>query len=197
MHAAEGFLLEEQTDHIRLERLLDIAAALDAERVIAMVVDPDRGRAIDNFARLCERPPYDLQVSLEFVAFTPVRSLDAMEIVGTIAASNSAISVDILHLIRSGGAPSDLQAPDLRIGAAQVCDGHTRVEPARLSEEAISGRLDPGEEVFPIAEVLAALPQGLVVGVEAPKGANRSRPRIIASAERSLEAARRMSERFA
>ena len=198
VHAAEGFLLDEQTDQVRLERLLEIAAALDAERVVAMVVDPDRGRTIENFGRLCERAqPFNLQVSLEFVAFTPVRSLaDAMEMVGSVAALNGAISVDILHLMRSGGAPSDLGASDLKIGAAQLCDGPARAEPGRLTEEAMSGRLDPGDGAFPIAEFLAALPPGLVVGVETPKGGNRSHPELIASARRSLEAARRASERF-
>ena len=197
-HATEGFLLDGAGDFDRLRRLLDISAALGAERCVAMITDSDAGRRTEHFARLCEMArPHDLQVSLEFVATTPVAALgDALAVVRAAAMDNAAISVDILHLTRSGGSPEDLRVPDLPFGAAQLCDGVADLPRDRWDHEGIAGRLVPGDGDFPIPAFLEALPPGVVVGLETPMGLPRDLTVLLGAARRSVAAARRASDRL-
>jgi sugar phosphate isomerase/epimerase len=191
VHAAEGFLLEAETDFGRFARLLDIAAFLQVERVVALSVDPDRARTIENFGCLCESAAkFGLQATFEFVSYMPVGTIqDAAEVVIATGAPNAGISVDILHLTRSGGQPQHLRAPGVRLGAAQLCDGPLIRPRAEWEQEAMCGRLIPGKGEFPIADFLAACPAGLAVGVETPMGVSGSRG-LMAAAKSSIQAAR-------
>ena len=109
---------------------------------------------------------------------------------------NAAISVDILHLTRSGGSPEDLRVPDLPFGAAQLCDGVADLPRDRWDHEGIAGRLVPGDGDFPIPAFLEALPPGVVVGLETPMGLPRDFTVLLGAARRSVVAARRASGRL-
>ena len=198
IHAAEGFLIDSNFDAERFQRLIEISARLGVDRGIVMISDPERERAIDQFGRLCEMAqPYDLQISLEFVAFAEVSTLsEACGIVEATAAANAAVSVDILHLMRTGGSPADLERDGLRFGAAQLCDGPRTLPRDQWEHEAVSGRLVPGTGEFPITAFLRALPANLVVGVEVPQGIPVTSPELLAEARRSIEAARAVSDRL-
>jgi sugar phosphate isomerase/epimerase len=72
------------------------------------------------------------------------------------------VLVDSLHLARSGGIPADLVgiAPRL-LPYVQVADATADpVDPslAGLREEALHGRLLPGQGALPLVELLAAVP---------------------------------------
>jgi sugar phosphate isomerase/epimerase len=71
------------------------------------------------------------------------------------------VLVDTLHLARSGGRPADLTAvPALLLPYLQVADAPAAGpgEAAGLLDEALNGRLLPGEGALPIGETLATVP---------------------------------------
>ena len=199
IHGGEGFPLGDQVDFGRAQRLMESAATLGIERVIALGFDDDRSRTIDNFGRLCRiASEFGLQVSLEFADVAQVASLeDAIEVLSACAAPNAAITIDILHLVRSGGSPADISRLDLPIGAAQLCDGPLELAADQWMNEAMQGRLIPGEGEFPIAEFLGALPPSMIVGIEVPKGLPWPGDQLVQSARRAVEAARNASPRLA
>jgi len=198
VHVTEGFLLEPETNFDRLARLLDVTAALGTGMAVVMVIDPDQVRAAASLAKLCEMArPLGIIMSVEFVATTPVAGLgEARQLVLQSQAQNAAISCDILHLVRSGGAPADIQAFEFPFGAAQLCDGPAVLARDQWDMEGIAGRLVPGEGDFPVVQFLAALPPEVVVGVEVPMGIEPG-PDLISAAARSVAAARRLSPRLA
>ncbi len=54
------------------------------------------------------------------------------------------------------------------IARAQLSDGPAEMPPDRQFAEAIGDRLIPGEGALPLREFLAALPDGITVGLEVP-----------------------------
>lgn len=198
VHAAEGLVLEERMDFSRAQRLCEIAATLGAQRVVTLGNDPDRARTIENMARLCEiGATFGLQVSLEFVAPTCVARLeDAIEVIEASGAPNAAISIDLLHLIRSGGSLADMRERPLRIGATQLCDGPLELPREQWWDEALRGRLAPGEGEFPIRQFIDALPAATIVGLEVPKGLEWPGAELIPAARHAVEAARALSPRL-
>jgi sugar phosphate isomerase/epimerase len=71
------------------------------------------------------------------------------------------ILIDNLHLSRSGGSVAQLAALDpARFPYLQIADAPAQVptEPMALLDEAINGRLLPGQGALPIDELLAAVP---------------------------------------
>ena len=199
VHATEGFLLGQEPDFGHMERLLEVTARLGSTMGVVMVIDPDRSRAADNLARLCERArPAAIVMSVEFVATTPVATLaDGCALVAACGAENAAVSCDILHIVRSGGSPADICATDFRLGAAQLCDGPALLPRDLWEHEGVAGRLLPGEGEFPLDEFLSVLPRGTVVGVETPMGIPAAGPALVRAASRSIAAARALTTRFA
>ena len=149
VHATEGFLLGQEPDFAHMERLLEVTARLGSTMGVVMVIDPDRSRAADNLARLCERArPAAIVMSVEFVATTPVATLaDGCALVAACGAENAAVSCDILHIVRSGGSPADICATDFRLGAAQLCDGPALLPRDLWEHEGVAGRLLPARRV--------------------------------------------------
>jgi len=199
IHAAEGFLIDGEQGLDRHKRLLEIAARLSVERCVVMITDGDLSRATDDFDQLCDMAqPWGLSMSLEFVATTHVSSLaDAVQIVRSCGCPSARVSVDILHLVRSGGSPEDLRVADIPFGAAQLCDGPLVLPRAQWDEEALRGRRQPGDGQFPIQAFLDALPDDLIVGLEVPMGIVDSVPAGVAIARHGIAAARRLTDRFA
>lgn len=152
------------------EGFLETSALLGAREVLVMSMEPEERRTAERLAELCERArAYGLRVNLEFAAYTGVRSLSrAQEVV---AGTDAGVLVDVVHFARSGGQPSDLQGVDpARLRYAQLCDvaAETPTTDAERIREARTGRLLPGDGVFPLGDLLAALPHDLPLSVEAP-----------------------------
>ncbi|CAM5191775.1 Sugar phosphate isomerase/epimerase OS=Castellaniella defragrans OX=75697 GN=HNR28_003404 PE=4 SV=1 [Castellaniella defragrans] len=135
--------------------------------------DPDERVVMDLFVQACElAAPLGLKVDLEFMPWSGINSLaKAAQVVTAAGQANGAVLVDTLHLSRSGGTPADIAAFDPGLfGYVQVCDAPP-VPPSSLDEiahEARVARLIPGEGGLPLADVLAALPDGLPVSLELP-----------------------------
>ena len=87
---------------------------------------------------------------------------------------NGAVLVDTLHLARSGGSPDDLRAvPSRLLPYLQVADAPAAPpgpERDTLREEALHGRLLPGEGELPLEATLAAVPD-VPLSAGAPLGA--------------------------
>jgi sugar phosphate isomerase/epimerase len=95
-----------------------------------------------------------------------VRTLpEALAIVMAADRPNGGILVDALHLARSGGQPDDLaDVPPALLPYLQLADAPTDA-PDDLYEEAVHGRLLPGDGQLPLAALLAAVP-GVPVSLE-------------------------------
>ena len=150
-----------------------LGAALGARYLVVICDDPQRSRAIDNFASLCAlAAKFELKPALEFIPYTHVARLaDALQIVQAVRSANAGLLIDLLHLSRSGASPADLsRVPPGLVHFAHLCDAPSAIPATtdKLRREARGERLYPGEGELPIAAFLAALPPGTPVAVEAP-----------------------------
>lgn len=171
VHNLECFNLAPDMDLEAMKPALARGAELGAKSIVAInYTDPDLVRMADHFAALCASArDFGLLVNLEFFPSSFVRSLDqALRIVRASGADNACVTVDCLHVMRSGSSPDAVRGapPDL-IGYAQICDGPAEA-PQDLSAEAFEERGLPGAGVFPLQAFAAALPPGVPLGIEIP-----------------------------
>jgi sugar phosphate isomerase/epimerase len=157
------------------EGFLEVSARLGARHVLVMSAEPQEARTLERFGDLCDQAAaYGLHVNLEFAVYTGVRTLaHAADLIARSKRANASILIDALHFSRSGGLPAHVRAVDPSLFRyAQLCDaGPDRPAPSdapALIREARTGRLLPGEGVLPLRELVAALPPGLPLAIEAP-----------------------------
>jgi sugar phosphate isomerase/epimerase len=157
-------------DHFRL---IDIAAELGAAHVLAVSSAPEPGETADKLGRLCDHAAAArVRVSLEFGAFTTVRSLaDALDILQRCGRPEAGLLVDPLHFARTGGKPADLAGVDprrfgYRTILRRAVAGPSPDDVPAIIEEALDLRLMPGEGALPLADFLYALPPGTPLSVE-------------------------------
>ena len=150
-----------------------------------MSAEPDEARTVERFGDLCDRAAgYGLQVCLEFAVYTGVRTLaHAAQVVAKAARPNASVLVDALHFSRSGGIPAHIgQVNPALLRYAQICDASADVpaptDTPALIREARTGRLLPGEGALPLAELVAALPAGVPLAIEAPCRATAELPAV-------------------
>ena len=173
---------------------LALGAELGARLAVTHVHDSDPHRAVDTLARFGQlAAEYGLQVGLEFMGLSPACAslAKAVALVTAAGQANIAVAVDALHLQRTGGTPAQVRALDPGLIAyAQLCDGPALADPTtaldteRYLAEAFD-RLAPGEGVFPLPELVRALPADNWYDVEAPS------PTLAARGIAPLERARR------
>jgi sugar phosphate isomerase/epimerase len=167
------------------EGFLEVSARLGARNVLVMSAEPEEARTLERFGELCDRAAqYGLQVCLEFAIYTGVRTLaHAAEVVARSKRPNASVLIDALHFSRSGGIPAHLASIDpALLRYAQLCDAGPAMpaptDTPALIREARTGRLLPGEGVLPLAELVAALPAGVPLAVEAPCRATADLPAV-------------------
>ncbi|ETB36337.1 xylose isomerase [Mycobacterium avium subsp. hominissuis 10-5606] len=115
--------------------------------------------ATDRFGALCtDAARFGLRVSLEFVAFGPVRDLaTGWQILRDAAPPNGGLTLDVSHLVRGGWDEHVLaDIPPDRIFAVQLCDGPL-TPPADLADEAMYHRALPGAGEFDVASIISTL----------------------------------------
>jgi sugar phosphate isomerase/epimerase len=154
----------DEQDH---EPVLQAGAELKARYVNALCDDPDLSRLADSFAALtAQAEPYGIRPLVEFMAYRPVRTVkDAVAVVGD---SAGGLLIDALHVTRCGVPLAELAAVDpALIAYLQLCDAPLAPPPDQL-HEARAARLLPGRGELPLRELIAALPPGIPVAVEAP-----------------------------
>jgi sugar phosphate isomerase/epimerase len=178
-----------------VERFVEAAADVGADRLIALHRDGPPAHAAEQLAAVCALADgAGLLVAVEFMPYTACRTVDdATSLVAASGAPNAGLVVDVLHLYRSGGSASDLVGLDpALIVLVQLCDARRAAPPRdRLRAEALTDRRYPGQGELPLADVLAALPAGAALTVEAPVSADaerspEDRARTAAAATRAL-----------
>lgn len=145
------------------DALVDAAGEVGARFVLLASRWRDRAAAVARTAALCERAaPYGVTIAVEFLPPFAVHTLDAaVAFARDVAASNCGVLVDTLHLDRSGGSVGALAAhlaasPEL-FGYLQLADAPA--EPgADWRDEAMWGRLLPGDGALPLVDVLRTVP---------------------------------------
>jgi sugar phosphate isomerase/epimerase len=157
------------------EGFLEVSARLGARHVLVMSAEPEEARTLERFGKLCEQAAaYGLHVGLEFAVYTGVKTLvHAAEMIARSKRTNASVIIDALHFSRSGGLPAHVTQVDPKLlRYAQICDAGLDMprpdDTPSLIREARTGRLLPGEGVLPLRELVAALPPGLPLAIEAP-----------------------------
>ncbi|MCB2061621.1 MAG: sugar phosphate isomerase/epimerase [Novosphingobium sp.] len=167
----EGFLIMPGTEIADSEAILDIMAELGAPVVNCVVVEQNRSRALDQFARLADMASErQLIATLEFMPMMSPGNLgEALAFVVESGAANGKLMIDAMHLYRSGATSADLAAIDPAIiGYAQLCDVPMPAQIADYGEEARHERRSPGDGDLPLEDFLRALPRDITVGLEVP-----------------------------
>lgn len=166
----EGFLIMPGLEINDARPTMDVMAELGAPMVNTIVMEPDRVRAFDQFAAYsamaAER---NMRAALEFMPFMwPIDFAEAVQFVSDAGAANACVLVDAMHFFRSGSQLADLAAQCSRVGYAQICDVPMPPVDPDYGAEARDNRLVPGEGDLPLADLLAALPSDITVGLEVP-----------------------------
>ena len=145
------------------EQLIEAAAVIGARHILFTSRLKDQVRTTDRYQQVCEMArPHGINVVCEFLPIFPLNTLSmAAEIVADSRATNGGVLIDNLHLSRSGSSVEDVQAMPIKLFPyLQICDAVAE-RPADfggLLDEALNGRLCPGEGSLPIAELLQAIP---------------------------------------
>lgn len=144
-------------------RLIDAGMAIGARNVLLASRDPDPSRVAGSLALFCDRViGTDIRIVLEFLPIMAVRTLpDAVAIVDQVANPTAGVLIDVLHFVRSGGSIADVASVDpALLPYSQLCDVMATAPDdfPGLLDEALHGRLLPGDGIAPIAELLAVLP---------------------------------------
>ena len=171
IHNLEVYVMTAETDVNTFRPSLDSGAYLGAEGLSTVFFDPDANRSRDNYEQLCELAgEYGLKANIEFIAHSSLRTLaEAVNVVNRVNCPNAGINIDALHLVRSGGNPSDIAKVDHKlINYAQICDGPATTTPDMAMHEGFNERMLPGTGEFPLCDFLIALPQDISLGVEVP-----------------------------
>jgi sugar phosphate isomerase/epimerase len=106
--------------------------------------------------------PHGIKVVCEFLPIFPLNTLSmAADIVANSRATNGGVLIDNLHLSRSGSSIEDVEAMPIELFPyLQICDAPAErpTDFGGLLDEALNGRLCPGEGSLPIVELLQAVP---------------------------------------
>ncbi len=167
------------------EALLESGQQLGARFINVMGDDADLDRISDNFAQLtADARPYGLRPLIEPMAYRPIHNLElAVQIAQR--SGGGGVLVDCLHFQRCGDNLTYLRSVDpALLPIIQLCDAPlappiglprprwlprgqgTDIPDAQLESRAM--RLMPGDGELPVVEILAAMPPGIPVCIEAP-----------------------------
>lgn len=144
--------------------VLEAAAELGARHILAQLPDPDRERATDRFARLCDLAlPYKLTVDLEYPSWTETPNLAAAAaVVRAVNRPNAGVLVDTLHFDRARDSLDELRKlPREWLHFAQVCDAPAEIPTTveGLIHTARSERNFLGEGGIDVRSILEAMPE--------------------------------------
>ena len=150
---------------------LEIMAELGIRLVNTVSIDPDLNRSIEQFGLLAElAASLGMETTLEPSPGLTIPNLSAaVDAIRQVGRPDFRLLVDVMHVIRSGSGPADLAALDPGIvGHIQLSDAPLIPTIPDYSQEAMFERMVPGTGEFPLPEVLAALPDDVVIGLEVP-----------------------------
>jgi sugar phosphate isomerase/epimerase len=167
----EGFGVKVSGDVREYASDLEILRELGACRINVASMDRDPQRTFDQFARLAEMADaLGIETTIE-IGPGPIANLAAaLAAVRHVGKPNFRILIDTMHFVRSGSGAADIAALDAKvIGYVQLCDAPLRSKHSSYMEEALYERLVPGTGELPLLDILAALPEDVVIGLEVPQ----------------------------
>lgn len=168
---ADGFTIRSSTEAGERTAHFDMVAELGAQRVCAVSMEDDPGRALDQMAILAElADERGMGFVFEFAPPHTFGTLDAAyAAVKELGRVNASLLIDTMHLVRTGSTATDLaRIPRAAIGYIQVSDAPLLGNGPNYYEEASFERLLPGDGEIPLEDILDALPSNLPVGLEIP-----------------------------
>lgn len=170
--------LDAQTRVADFAPMLESSAYLGAGSINVVGSDDDPARLRDNFARVCALAgDFGLEIGLEFMMSSQVQTLSAaLELIASSGAGNATVTLDALHLARSGGTVAAVAAlDDAQISYVQLCDGPAELPPQGYSYEGATERLMPGDGALPVGELVAAVGTGVPLAIEVPSATRIAR----------------------
>jgi sugar phosphate isomerase/epimerase len=198
----EVFFMSASADLDGWRHALEIGSYLGATSAIAanrFLTDvSEAGDVFGRFASVVEE--FGLTPCLEPISRGATRTLvQGAEVIRASGSTTGRLVADVLHLVRTGCVPGDIQQVDpALIGGAQICDGPAFLPDEALADESRYNRMVPGEGEFPLVDFVAALPPDITIGIEVPM--NRRRDEGMGPRERAelmLAGTRRVLEQAA
>jgi len=171
VHSAEAFDLASAEAIESYRPGFELAAKLGAKAALTYHLDgPDGDEAADLLALMVEvAGEYGLGINLEPISMGKTRTLTEAGALVRASGSNAGICFDTLHLMRSGGSPSDVDAIDTSlIRHIQINDGLAELTEEEALVEASGERLFPGQGAFPLDDLLRNVPRDIPWGIEVP-----------------------------
>jgi sugar phosphate isomerase/epimerase len=164
----EPFMLDEAIDWDLLRRTAALTAELGGT-VNTLCFDKDRARLEGSVARLAEISRAEgASMAIEPFTLSKVRTIAEALQLADLAGDDIGLTIDTLHVIRTGGSWADVAAvPPQRIFHVQLDDG-PMTAPDDLYLEATLERLPPGHGEFDLASLIPLVPQTARIAVEAP-----------------------------
>lgn len=168
VYAVTSFPVQPEIDVASYKPALERSGELGARFVSVRIDDPDKARAADSFARLGEiAGQFGIVPSIEFMGFDkPDLLADTLEVLDR--AGCGTLTLDPLHIMRSGTTLEAMAAAKDRIGYVQLCDGKLAGTAENYLYEAGCDRLPPGEGEFPMFEMLELVSEESPVSLEVP-----------------------------
>lgn len=173
----EVIILGDRAQEPFQQQLLETGAALGATEAIVVSREPELSKTTDLLGALNESASrLGVHLCLEFLPIFAVANLEnAISVIRSVDHENVKLLVDPLHLARSGSSLDNLRnLPSSWFSFAQFCDA-TGQAPGdggfeALYDEAVNGRLLPGEGELPLGALIDALPAGLPLSLELRAG---------------------------
>lgn len=134
-------------------------------------MDRDANRTFDQFAKIAGMADaLGIETTIE-IGPGPVRNLAAaLTAVRHVGRRTFRLLIDTMHFARSGGTAADIVAvdPDV-IGYVQLCDVPVVSRFTSYMDEALRERMVPGTGELPLLDIIAAIPEHVVLGLEVPQ----------------------------
>ena len=166
----EGFMVSPGGDVRNYANDMDIMLELGVQRINTVSVDLDLGRTVDQFGVLAEMATArGLVMTTEFAPSLTVKNLDmAVAAVRQVGQPDFRVLIDTMHLVRGGHTAADVAALDpALIGYVHLSDNTLQQRGAAYRDDSID-RMFPGDGELPLADILAAIPLEVIVGLEVP-----------------------------
>ena len=201
IHDIELARITDDIDVSEYEPAMEVGAELGARCLLSSIWTQDRGRYMDQFAKMAELAgKYNLSVELEFVTWASVWNLQGVkEVLEAQTAPNVGMMLDMLHFYRSRVNLSELDPlPQKWFRFVHLNDAPQgipdRSDVAALAFTGRDARLYPGEGAAPIAGIMRKLPP-VVCSVELPHTARARELGYAEHARRCLQTSKAYFEK--
>jgi len=174
-----GYYMSDKTTLHDLLRNVVAAERTGAPIIAQGCFEPDRSRAtalLRDYAHAAADA--GVRIALEFMPMSAIKSIaDAQRIIQASGARNVGLLIDALHLARSGADACDVRLLDpSSIMLTQLCDASATLGDRSLMDEAMTGRMYPGDGGLDLASLVQALPAGAEIELETPVVADAGLP---------------------